>query len=122
MKRDKYLYVFISCFCFITLISCKQNQSGEPDDTPTSGKINITVDETFRPIIDTEISAFKNIYKYTTINVSYKSEGNAFKDLLNDSARIIIVTRELAPQEKSILRILNFIPALLKLLTMQLLL
>jgi phosphate transport system substrate-binding protein len=100
MKRVNYINLFVGCICILTLLSCNQNQSGEPDDTPTSGKINITVDETFRPIIDTEISAFENTYKYAKINVSYKSEGNAFQDLVDDSARIIIVTRELNSGEK----------------------
>jgi phosphate transport system substrate-binding protein len=95
-------------------MACNQNQTGEPDDTPTSGKINISVDETFKPIIDTEISTFESLYKYAKINVSYKSEGNAFQDLVDDSARIIIVTRELTPQEKKHFEDIKLFPHITK--------
>ena len=112
--KVNYINWFIYCVCLLTFMACNQNQSGEPDDTPTSGKINISVDETFKPIIDTEISTFASIYKYAKINVSYKSEGNAFQDLADDSARIIIVTRELTPQEKKHFEEIKLFPHITK--------
>ena len=98
----------------VSFISCNQNQNNEPEDTPTSGKINITVDETFKPVIDSEISVFQSIYKYASITVSYKPEEKAFEDLLNDSARIIIVTRELTPAEKKHFEDLKLFPRMTK--------
>ncbi len=103
--------LIISLFAFT---SCNQNQNGEPEDTPTSGKINITVDETFKPILDSEITVFESIYKNATINVSYKPEEKAFEDLLNDSARIIIVSRELRPEEKKHFEDLKLFPRMTK--------
>jgi len=100
MKKVNFILGFIFIILLFSVTSCNQNQNGEPDDTPTSGKINISVDETFKPIIDTEINTFQSIYKYAKINVSYKPEGNAFQDLVDDSARLIIVTREFTQQEK----------------------
>jgi phosphate transport system substrate-binding protein len=114
MMKVNYINWFIFCVCLLTFVACNQNQSGEPDDTPTSGKINISVDETFKPIIDTEINTFASIYKYAKINVSYKSEGNAFRDLADDSARIIIVTRELTPQEKKHFEEIKLFPHITK--------
>jgi phosphate transport system substrate-binding protein len=96
--------------CLFTFTSCNQNQNGEPEDTPTSGEINISVDETFKPIVDSEISIFENTYKYAKIKVSYKPEEKAFEDLLNDSARIIIVTRELTSEENKHFEILKLFP------------
>ena len=100
MSKFIALNLFLSVFFIFSFVSCNQNQNGEPEDTPTSGKINITADETFKPIIDSEITVFESIYKYASIKVSYKPEEKAFEDLLNDSARIIIVTRELTSNEK----------------------
>ena len=114
MKKVNFLNWFIPVICLFTIISCNQNQNGELDDTPTSGKINISVDETFKPVIDSEISTFESIYQYAKINVSYKSEGNAFQDLLEDSARIIIVTRELTPQEKKHFEDIKLYPRITK--------
>ena len=112
--KVNYLNWFVCIICLFTIISCNQNQNGEPDDTPTSGKINISVDETFKPIIDSEISTFESIYKYAKINVSYKSEGGAFQDLIEDSSRIIIVTRDLTPQEKKHFEDIKVFPRLTK--------
>jgi len=100
MKKVNGIKWFVFIFCLFTAISCNQNQNGEQDDTPTSGTINISVDETFQPIIDTEINTFQSTYKFAKINVSYKSEGNAFQDLIDDSSRLIIVTRDLTSLEK----------------------
>jgi phosphate transport system substrate-binding protein len=104
-------FLIISLFAFT---SCNQNQNGEPEDTPTSGRINITVDETFKPIIDSEIAVFESLYKYASINVSYKPEEKAFEDLMDDSARIIIVTRELTTAEKKHFEDLKLFPRMTK--------
>ena len=69
-------------------------------DTPTSGTINITVDETFKPIIDSEINVFQSLYKNAHIKVHYLPEADCFKELMNDSSRVILVTRNLSATEK----------------------
>jgi phosphate transport system substrate-binding protein len=114
MKKVNYKNWFILIFCLFSVFGCNRNQIGESDDTPTSGKINISVDETFKPIIDTEINTFQSIYPYAKINVSYKSEGNAFLDLVNDSARLIIVTRELTQLEKKHFEDIKLFPTITK--------
>lgn len=82
--------------------SCTQRQTknGEKQDTATSGTIHITVDETYQPLIESEIRVFQSLYPKTRIIASYKPEADCFKDLFNDSARMIIVTRDLKPEEK----------------------
>jgi phosphate transport system substrate-binding protein len=100
MKNVKFIYWFISFCSLLVFFSCNQNQKQALEDTPTSGRINISVDETFRPIVDTEINTFQSIYTYAKIQASYKSEGKVFEDLLNDSVNFIIATRDLNPQEK----------------------
>ncbi|MDB5278918.1 MAG: hypothetical protein JWR61_3873 [Ferruginibacter sp.] len=70
-------------------------------DTPISGKINISVDESFKPVIDEEVKVFESAYPNTTINVQYKPEAECLKDILNDSAtRLVIVTRGLSSKEE----------------------
>ena len=112
--KINYLNWLISIISLFTIIACNQGQNGEPEDTPTSGKINISVDETFKPIIDSEINAFQNIYQFAKINVTYKSEGNAFQDLADDSARLIIVTREFTQQEKKHFEDIKLFPSVTK--------
>lgn len=70
------------------------NASHRPPDTSTSGTIKISVDESFRPLLDTEISVFQDLNPDAHILAQYKSESDCFKDLINDSAQLIIATRE----------------------------
>jgi phosphate transport system substrate-binding protein len=77
------------------------NSGGKrPPDTQTSGSIKISVDESFQPLLDTEISVFESLFPEAHIIPAYKSERDCFRDLLNDSAKLIIATRELDDSEK----------------------
>jgi len=81
------------------LISCEDAKNGKKLDTPTSGEITIAADESLKPIIEAEEDVFESQYIHANVNIIYTSESNAIKLLLNDSARMAIVTRELYPHE-----------------------
>ena len=93
IKNIISLFPLLLFFCF----GC--NGSDSPDDTPTYGQISISVDETFKPLIDSEIFTFEGIYNYADVDVSYKTEMEAFNDLMNDTIRLIIVPRQLNKDE-----------------------
>lgn len=93
-----FFSIFFSGFFLCTgMVAC--NRSGEISDTPTSGSMKISVDESFAPIIDSHVYTFQKLYKYAKVNASYKSEGEVIKDLIKDSARLAIVPRKLTPAE-----------------------
>lgn len=91
------------------LLSCG-NGSDTPQSTPTSGNINISVDESYQPIIESQVNTFESIYKRADIDAAYKAEGEVIKDLLNDSTRIVIVSRELTADEVAIIEQKKRIP------------
>ena len=68
-----------------------------------SGTIHISVDETFKPVIDSQIQVFEALYPNAKIIADYKPEAECFKDLIKDSTRMIIVTRGLTPRGRKIL-------------------
>lgn len=82
------------------VVAC--NREGKIEDTPTSGTIKISVDEAFAPIIDSHIYAFQKFYKYAKVNAAYKSEAETVKDLLQDSARLVVISRTLTDAEKQV--------------------
>ncbi|MBS1616720.1 MAG: substrate-binding domain-containing protein [Bacteroidetes bacterium] len=86
----------IACLCFA---ACG-NQSNAPTDTPNSGTIDISVDETYKPVIEEELHVFDSSNPNAHINVHYKSEADCFKDYLAGKARLILVTRDLSDAEK----------------------
>ncbi len=110
MKTGK-LFIFILCL----LAGCGQGTA--PSDTPTTGHIKISVDETFMPIVDSELNVFHSLYKYAVVTPSYVPEADAIKDLLDDSARIAIVTRELTKEETGYFESLKLFPKTLKVAT-----
>lgn len=109
MKNKTLSFLLLLILPFI----CNCN-SGGYSDTPTTGELSITVDETFKPFIDSEISTFEGIYTYADVNVSYKPEGDAFNDLLNDTVKLIIVSRRLNKEELKIFEQWEIVPKVTK--------
>ncbi|MEO7835121.1 MAG: substrate-binding domain-containing protein, partial [Ginsengibacter sp.] len=84
---------------WIFFTGCHQNVRTDVD-TPERGTIHISVDETFKPVIDSEIQVFEALYPQAKVIADYKPEAECFKDLMKDSTKMIIVTRGLTPQEE----------------------
>lgn len=84
----------------VLAVACRdKDKSGKVLDTPTTGEINIAVDESLRPLFEAEVEGFHGLYQYAHVNPRYVSENTAIEDLLKDSVRLAIVTRKLYPQE-----------------------
>jgi phosphate transport system substrate-binding protein len=102
--RNKSVIVCIFCFAAISmqLLSCSNNPNRNfVQETPTDGTINISVDESFKPVIDAEIKVFESSFPNARIVVHYKPEADCFRDLTKDSTRMIIVTRGLNKDEEN---------------------
>ncbi|MEY3349929.1 MAG: hypothetical protein RIQ50_40 [Bacteroidota bacterium] len=99
----------------LSLFSCDEQRKKAKiipgDDTLTTGRIRISVDESFAPIIDEQIKVFMSQHPEANIIAEYKPEAECLKDMLSDSTRMVIVTRGLLPQEEEFYKdTLSFIP------------
>jgi phosphate transport system substrate-binding protein len=74
----------------VFLITCKNKRTFTVQETPTSGSIRIEADESFKPIVDAQISAFTGLYKLAHVTAVYKAEKDLVSDFLNDSADVIV--------------------------------
>jgi phosphate transport system substrate-binding protein len=95
-------------------ISChSKNSRVVQTDNPENGTIFISVDESFRPVIEEQIKMYEASYPNTHIVASYKSEADCFRDFFRDSLnRLIIVGRGLnRNEEKFMIDSLNYNPA-----------
>jgi phosphate transport system substrate-binding protein len=63
------------------------------------GNIRISVDESFKPVIDSQIKVYQASFPEAHIVAEYKTEAECLKDLSNDSVRMVIVTRGLTRDE-----------------------
>jgi phosphate transport system substrate-binding protein len=105
----------ILLFLLISLTTLFYNCSSDSySDTPTTGTLSISVDETFKPFIDSEIDTFEKIYRYADVTVTYKPEGEAFNDLLNDTVKVIIVSRQLNKEELKLFERWEIVPKITK--------
>lgn len=96
MKYQKRFFPFyIIAALSIFLAGCGDDGSKplQYTDTPAEGTIYISVDESFRPIIDSQIQVYESQHPKTHIVADYKSEAECFKDIAADSTRMVIVTR-----------------------------
>lgn len=83
-----------------------------PKDTPNEGEIRISVDESFKPVIDSQIKVYQASFPKTRIIAEYKSEAECLQDLDKDSTRMVIVTRGLTdPETEGFVQKLGFRPS-----------
>jgi phosphate transport system substrate-binding protein len=94
----KGIYFFACCFI---LLSCanETDKANIQSDTPKKGTIYISVDETFKPVMEEQIKVYRSSFPEANIIASYKPEVDCFRDLLKDSTRMIIVARGLTKDE-----------------------
>lgn len=115
MKKitNKYLYFLLLVFSLFALM-CGEQKQDPNEDGPTFGSITISVDENFKPIFESQVETFQSIYKRAKINVRYVPEAQAFADLINDSSRMIVVTRQLLPEENAEFEKIKIYPRVVK--------
>lgn len=96
---NKFTKILIG-FALLTLLfvfSCK-NKNNENPDTILEGKATVYVDESILPIIEDEQAVFETEYTAKLKLVS-QSENEIVNALLNDTAKIAVLTRVLSDRE-----------------------
>lgn len=86
------------------LSSCRNEGPKSLDETPTRGNIKITVDESFQPLLDTEIFTFTHLYTSANITPQYKPEFDVIEDYMNDSVKVIVTSKKLTDSQVQYLR------------------
>ncbi len=110
-ERDNMKKIYFNIIAFLIFVltifssacNVKDKQIG-PYDTATSGTINVSIDESFEPVMREQIAMFETSFPGTKINATYKTEADCLKDFFNDSLnRMIIVTRGLTENEEAVM-------------------
>ena len=101
-----------SVFVSITLLMACSGEPGkpEPTDTPTSGDVNVVVDESFQKLFDTQIYTFESIYKNAHVHVDYLPENEALARMMNDSCKVVVMCRDITPTERKSFEAKNLFP------------
>ena len=87
------------------MTGCKsyKKQREELPDNRFRGRINVSADESFKPVIDEMVKVYESQNPNTVINVLYKPEAECLKDMLTDSIRMIIATRTYSAEDRELL-------------------
>lgn len=88
--------IIVLFFISIIAVSCKKE-----DLSPSyhKGEMTILTDESFKGITEALAEGYMINYPETKIKVVTKKEDLGFLDLLKDKARIIVMSKELSPEE-----------------------
>jgi len=108
MKKIVFgIVLFASTF----LLACSGGSDApKPTDTPTSGEVNISVDESFQKLFDNQIYTFEAIYKNAKVHVNYIPENEALTSLINDSCKVVVMCRDLTATERKSFEAKNIFP------------
>ena len=103
----------IAGFAYCLIMSCNNSEKDKKAyDTPGHGTINISVDESFKPVIEEQIKMYEASFPDAKIIAHYKPEAECFKDLWKDTVtRLIIVSRGLNDKEEDYFKNnMNYVP------------
>lgn len=100
--------IWICAVMLVLFGSCNHNK------VKTVGGVDrsriFVVDESFKPIVDQELYIFGELYKDGHPKVIYAPENNAVNLLFSDSARVLIIAREMNAEENKALESKNLKP------------
>jgi phosphate transport system substrate-binding protein len=95
---------FLMLSLFLTILSCSGGNNRALNETPTRGNIKISVDESFQPLIDSEVFTFTHLYTSAHITPMYKPEYDVINDFMNDSVKVIVTSKKLSDYQIQYLR------------------
>jgi phosphate transport system substrate-binding protein len=88
----------------IILASCGGMGKTGTNETPTRGSIKIVSDESFQPLVETEVYTFTHLYTNAHIKTVYKPEYDVINDFMNDSVKVIVTSKKLSDYQIQSLR------------------
>ena len=91
-------------FLFFILSACGDGKTDGNKDTREKGVINISADESFKPVIDAQVQVYEADHPDAKLKVHYKPEADCLNDLTTDSVRMIIVAKRINYDEINFLQ------------------
>ncbi len=98
-------FSFITVFCIMLMVSsCGSMGKKATNETATRGNIKIEADESFQPLVETEVYTFTHLYSGAKIKPVYKPEYDVINDFMHDSVKVIVTSKKLSDYQIQYLR------------------
>ena len=114
MKRNTIRPFFIALFsiaiCGVILISCGQSKANKNIDTPTSGKIKVGIDDSYKLMMEAQFDLFTAFYKNASFDTIYDAETNIINMFLKDSIETMVISKQLSKKQMEDLRANLIVP------------
>lgn len=92
------------------VVACGQGNTSKSIDTPTSGRIKVGIDDSYRLMMEAQFDLFTHFYKNASFDTIYDAETNIVNLFLKDSIETMVVSKELTKQQTEILKSNQIIP------------
>lgn len=102
LKHSFFKITLLVVIVFLCVMSCKKQETNPEkiDETILQGTATILVDETVQPIIEDQVAVFESQYN-AKIKLINKPESEVINLLINDKARIAVLSRKLNKEEET---------------------
>ena len=105
-----YNYRMAGFLVLLFFTACGGGNQGRQTDTPTSGRVKVGIDDSYRLLMDAEIYTFEATYKNAKIDTVYGNEADIINLFMKDSVPLIVASRKLTDGEEKYLKDRQFIP------------
>lgn len=101
----------LTVLAVILFYSCGNRNLLQETDTPTSGKIRVGIDDSYRLMMQAQIYAFETFYMNAKIDTLFGTEADIINAFLKDSVPLMVVSRDLTAEEVNYLKQNQIIPS-----------
>jgi phosphate transport system substrate-binding protein len=102
MKTAGLRAIATALFFMAISAGCGNQSPATGSGEGTGDTIHISVDESFKPVMDEQIKVYEASYPPAKVIAHYKPEANCLRDFFKDSAtRMVVVTRGLTDREEA---------------------
>ena len=99
VKMGRFFFYCFIVFTSAGFLSCKR-----ADDSAFHGQVTIASDESLQPMVEQLCQAYQGIHPETSFKLLYCPEEQAASFVMQDSARLAFITRELTTNEQNIFK------------------
>ncbi len=114
MKRNTIrpflIALFSTALLGIVLLSCGQRNTNKSIDTPTSGKLKVGIDDSYKLMMEAQFDLFTNFYKNASFDTIYDAETNIVNLFLKDSIQTMVIGKQLSKKQIDDLRANLIVP------------